>query len=255
MSNNGHEDSSVVRMENIVKRFGTITALDDVDFTVEKQQVMALLGDNGAGKSTLIKVLSGYHPSDGGDTLIEGRKVQIKSPSDARAFGIETVYQEQALVELMSVARNMFMGREPVRFARFLDRRKMNECMSVMSAYRKAIDEQAAGHSIKNRIPGPKAPFEAQKMRLIPRILAPVTKRLPLAGAFPIFSRRQSLHYIIQIYLKFSFLKNQTFNLLSNITFFLISRNNMDRIQTIFLHSFFTSTHNSSITHNTNKNL
>ena len=130
----------LVEVRNIHKWFGKVHAVDDVSFAVQKGEIVGLVGDNGAGKSTVIKVLSGYHPSDGGEILIDGQRVQIKSPSDARAFGIETVYQEQALVELMSVARNMFMGREPVRFARFLDRRKMNDCIAVLHGLGLSID-------------------------------------------------------------------------------------------------------------------
>jgi len=129
MSNNGHEDTLVVRMENIVKRFGTITALDDVDFTVEKQQVMALVGDNGAGKSTLIKILTGVYPLTSGQIYFEGSPVQINSPRDARALGIETCYQDLALVNLMSISRNFFLGRELARKIgpiNWLNTRKMN---------------------------------------------------------------------------------------------------------------------------------
>ena len=114
MTTNG-QDTPVVHMENIVKRFGTITALDKVDFTVGKQQVMALLGDNGAGKSTLIKVLTGIHAPTAGQIYFEGDPVQINSPRDARDIGIETVHQDLALVNLMSITRNFFLGREMVR--------------------------------------------------------------------------------------------------------------------------------------------
>jgi len=114
MTTNG-QDTPVVHMENIVKRFGTITALDKVDFTVGKHQVMALLGDNGAGKSTLIKVLTGIHAPTAGQIYFEGEPVQINSPRDARDIGIETVHQDLALVNLMSITRNFFLGREMVR--------------------------------------------------------------------------------------------------------------------------------------------
>lgn len=130
----------LVEMRDIHKWFGKVHAVDDVSFAIEKGEIVGLVGDNGAGKSTLIKVLSGYHPSDGGGILIEGHVGQIKSPSDARVYGIETVYQEQALVELMSVARNMFMGREPIRFANFLDTRKMNDCMGIIHDLGLSID-------------------------------------------------------------------------------------------------------------------
>lgn len=128
MSENG-EGTPVVHMESIVKRFGTITALDGVDFTIEKQQVMALVGDNGAGKSTLIKILTGVYPLTGGQVYFEGNLVQINSPRDARALGIETCYQDLALVNLMSITRNFFLGREVVRKfgpVNWLNIRKMN---------------------------------------------------------------------------------------------------------------------------------
>lgn len=130
MSTIGHEDTPVVYMENIVKRFGTITALDGVDFTVEKQQVTALVGDNGAGKSTLIKILTGVHRPDRGQIYFEGQPVQINSPREARALGIETCYQDLALVNLMSISRNFFLGRELARQIgpiNWLDMRKMSD--------------------------------------------------------------------------------------------------------------------------------
>lgn len=130
MSTNGNGNTPVVHMENIVKRFGTITALDGVDFTVEEQQVMALLGDNGAGKSTLIKILMGVHMPDRGQIYFEGQPVRINSPRDARAMGIETCYQDLALVNLMSITRNFFLGREMGRKIgpiNWLSMRKMDD--------------------------------------------------------------------------------------------------------------------------------
>jgi simple sugar transport system ATP-binding protein len=129
MSTIGRENTPVVHMENIVKRFGTITALDGVDFTVERQQVMALVGDNGAGKSTLIKILTGVYKPDSGQIYFEGRPVQINSPREARALGIETCYQDLALVNLMSISRNFFLGRELTRRIgpiNWLDMRRMS---------------------------------------------------------------------------------------------------------------------------------
>jgi simple sugar transport system ATP-binding protein len=105
----------LVRMESITMRFGQVTALDDVDFEVANQEIMALMGDNGAGKSTLIKILTGVHRPTSGRLLFEGRPVVIRNPHDARSLGIETVYQDLALVNLMSIGRNFFLGREPVR--------------------------------------------------------------------------------------------------------------------------------------------
>jgi simple sugar transport system ATP-binding protein len=102
----------VVEMKNIVKRFGTVEALRGVDFTVRKGKVHALMGDNGAGKSTLIKVLTGVHNPTSGEIYFEGKRVTITSPADARALGIETCYQDLALIPLMSIWRNFFLGRE-----------------------------------------------------------------------------------------------------------------------------------------------
>jgi simple sugar transport system ATP-binding protein len=114
MSGNGH-DTPVVRMEKIVKRFGTITALDGVDFVVHRHEVVGLLGDNGAGKSTLIKCLTGVYIPTSGQIFFEGKPVQIPSPHVARSLGIETCYQDLALVPLMSITRNFFLGREMTR--------------------------------------------------------------------------------------------------------------------------------------------
>ncbi len=111
---NGTEDF-IVKMENITKRFGQVVALENVDFGVGRQEVMALLGDNGAGKSTLIKILTGVYTPTSGRIFIEGEPVEIRSPQDARALGIETAYQDLALVNSMSIGRNFFLGREPAR--------------------------------------------------------------------------------------------------------------------------------------------
>jgi simple sugar transport system ATP-binding protein len=115
MVNSTEKETPLVFMENIVVQFGRVTALDGVDFEVGHQEVMALLGDNGAGKSTLIKCLTGVHHPTSGKIYFEGKQVEINSPQDARALGIETVYQDLALVNLMSIGRNFFLGREPVR--------------------------------------------------------------------------------------------------------------------------------------------
>jgi simple sugar transport system ATP-binding protein len=100
-----------------------------VNFSISKREVVGLLGDNGAGKSTLIKVLTGVHPPSSGQIYFEGKAVAIRSPRDARALGIETCYQDLALVPLMSITRNFYLGRElmtgigPVRW---LDVREMD---------------------------------------------------------------------------------------------------------------------------------
>ncbi|MEM9436011.1 MAG: ATP-binding cassette domain-containing protein [Pseudomonadota bacterium] len=101
-----------LRVEKLVKKFGPFTALNGVDLEVHAGEVHALLGDNGAGKSTLIKTLAGVHEPSGGQLYIEGKPVNFRSPRDATAAGIGTVYQDLALNQLMSVTRNFFMGRE-----------------------------------------------------------------------------------------------------------------------------------------------
>jgi len=120
----------LVFMDNVSKYYGKVRALDGVSFRVYPNEIVGLLGDNGAGKSTLIKVLSGAVRLTGGDIYIKGRKVDIRSTTDAIANGIETIYQDSALVTQLSIARNLFLGREPTKGPRFLnrmDQSKMDE--------------------------------------------------------------------------------------------------------------------------------
>lgn len=112
----------LIRMEHISKFYGRVQALDDVNLRVSGSEIVGLLGDNGAGKSTLIKVLSGAEPATSGDIYVRGRKVDIRRTTDAIAEGIETIYQDSALVTQLSIARNLFLGREPIRGPRFLNR-------------------------------------------------------------------------------------------------------------------------------------
>jgi simple sugar transport system ATP-binding protein len=112
----------LVRMEHVNKFYGRIQALDDVNLRVNESEIVGLLGDNGAGKSTLIKVLSGAVPTTTGDIYIRGRKVSIRRTTDAIAEGIETIYQDSALVTQLSIARNLFLGREPIKGPRFFNR-------------------------------------------------------------------------------------------------------------------------------------
>jgi simple sugar transport system ATP-binding protein len=114
--------TDLVRMERISKFYGKVQALDDVSFSVKEKEIVGLLGDNGAGKSTLIKILSGAVPHTTGEIHIRGRKVDIKSTTDAIANGIETIYQDSALVTQLSIARNLFLGREPLTGPKFLNR-------------------------------------------------------------------------------------------------------------------------------------
>ena len=123
------EAAPVVEMKDIVKTFGTFTALNGIDFNVYPGEVHALLGDNGAGKSTLIKILSGVFGATSGDIFVNGELVHFRTPRDSASVGIGTVYQDLALAPLMSVSRNFFMGRELFvgpEFLGILDDRRMD---------------------------------------------------------------------------------------------------------------------------------
>jgi len=104
-----------VAMRGIRKSFGTIEALDGVDLTLGKGEVLGLVGDNAAGKSTLTKVLAGVHPADRGSIAVDGAKVHFAAPIDARRVGIEMVYQDLSLCDSIDVAGNLFLGREETR--------------------------------------------------------------------------------------------------------------------------------------------
>jgi simple sugar transport system ATP-binding protein len=103
----------LLEVQNVSKYFGSVIALSDVSVQVGAGEVTCILGDNGAGKSTLIKVLSGVHRQDEGRFLVEGEEVRFASPREARSRGIATVYQDLAMVPLMSIWRNFFLGSEP----------------------------------------------------------------------------------------------------------------------------------------------
>lgn len=117
--------------EGLVKRYGRVTALDRCDFDLMPGEILAVIGDNGAGKSSLIKALSGAIRPDEGEIRLEGRRVQFRNPIEAREAGIETVYQTLAMSPALSIADNMFMGREwrkpglMGRWLRQLDRPRM----------------------------------------------------------------------------------------------------------------------------------
>ncbi|MEM8823035.1 MAG: ATP-binding cassette domain-containing protein [Pseudomonadota bacterium] len=123
-------DKLKLHMKGVVKRFGGVVALDRVDFELRAGEVMALVGDNGAGKSTLIKALAGAHPPDQGTIEIDGEAVSFASPQDAWARGVATIFQELALAGKMTIADNIFLGREltkTIAGIKFLDRRAMHQ--------------------------------------------------------------------------------------------------------------------------------
>lgn len=114
----------LLRIEGIRKTFPGVVALDSVDFDLRRGEVHVLLGENGAGKSTLIKMLSGaYHP-DAGRVLVDGAEVRIQRAQDSERLGIATIYQEFNLVPDLTVAENIFLGRQPRRFG-LIDRKTM----------------------------------------------------------------------------------------------------------------------------------
>ncbi len=123
----------ILSVRNLVKRYGRVTALDNCDFDLYPGEVLAVIGDNGAGKSTLIKALSGAVQPDSGEIFLAGKKIRFSSPLAAQAAGIETVYQTLALSPALSIADNMFLGRELRKpgilgsVFRQLDRSKMQQ--------------------------------------------------------------------------------------------------------------------------------
>jgi ABC-type sugar transport system ATPase subunit len=120
-------DEVILRAEGISKRFGAVVALERVDLELHRGEVLGLVGDNGAGKSTLVKILCGFQRPDTGRILIEGREVTFHSVKDARSHGIETVYQDLALVPQLTVYENLFLNRELTSLGRIgvLSRRRM----------------------------------------------------------------------------------------------------------------------------------
>lgn len=129
----------IMKLRNITKRFGAVVALRKVNFEVYPGECVGLVGDNGAGKSTLAKIMVGFHQPDEGEIYFEGRRVFFRSPADARALGIEIVYQDYALADHMSIYRNFFLGKELVKKVgpfKFLDKKKMKE---IAESYLKDI--------------------------------------------------------------------------------------------------------------------
>ena len=111
----------LLKLENIYKNFGNVKVLKDVNITINKGEVVALIGDNGAGKSTLIKVITGVHTPNSGKIFFKENEVHIKSVSQSRKMGIEAVYQERALCDQQELYRNIFAGREITNSFGFLN--------------------------------------------------------------------------------------------------------------------------------------
>lgn len=132
-------DTPLIEMRDIQKSYGRVQALRNVNLKVNKGEIVGLLGDNGAGKSTLIKVLSGAVPYTSGEILIKGQKVDLRSTNDAIKAGIETIYQDSALVPQLSISRNLFLGRELRTGPGFLDRLDMARMNAVAADLLKRV--------------------------------------------------------------------------------------------------------------------
>ncbi len=117
--------TTLVELRGVCKYFGSVRALDGVDFQLFPNEIHALVGDNGAGKSTLIKVLAAAHVPTEGEVLVDGQTVHMETPADAFERGIVTLYQDLALVNCRSIAHNIFLGQELVRFGIFVDNKRM----------------------------------------------------------------------------------------------------------------------------------
>ena len=153
--NNTINQPLVMQTKGIVKRFGQVTALDGTDFELRAGEIMAIIGDNGAGKSSLIKTLSGASVPDEGEIFLDGKSVHFKSPIDARRAGIETVYQDLAVAPAMSIAENLFLGRELLKpgfigqLLRLLDKKEMlAQAISRMN-HVVILDEPTAALGVK----------------------------------------------------------------------------------------------------------
>jgi fructose transport system ATP-binding protein len=129
----GQSTPLVMEARNLVKKYGSVTAMDGADFALRPGEILAVIGDNGAGKSSLIKALAGAVIPDSGEIFLDGQPIHFRSPIDARHNGIETVYQDLAVAPAMTIAENLFLGREILRpgflgkLLRIVDKKRMNE--------------------------------------------------------------------------------------------------------------------------------
>jgi ABC-type sugar transport system ATPase subunit len=145
--------AEAIRAEALTKRFGSVTALAGVSVALRRGETLGILGDNGAGKSTLIKILTGYHQPDSGQLFVDGKPVRLGSVDEARAFGIECVYQDLALVNGLSVYHNLFLNRELLRpgLLRLLDhaamRRRAAEALAEIGVNVPSVEIEAGALS------------------------------------------------------------------------------------------------------------
>ena len=144
---------SIIKCEGLNKWYGSIQALKDVSIDIKKGESVGLVGDNGAGKSTFIKILSGVHQADSGNIYFDGNLVKINDAKDSMKLGIETIYQDSALAPTLSIARNLFVGREPLtlKFGSLglLDREKMAK-ESLEAIKRVELDLRSGDELVEN---------------------------------------------------------------------------------------------------------
>ncbi|OBZ94762.1 ABC transporter ATP-binding protein [Pararhizobium polonicum] len=145
----------LLEVRNLSRYFGAVKALDDCSMVVRPGEVVALAGDNGAGKTTMIKAISGVYPPTAGEILIEGKPVVFSSPQDAREKGIETIYQDLALADNLTIGANIFLGREPMKklfgFLPVIDRKAMADAaratMAQLDFHVKRLDAPVSNFS------------------------------------------------------------------------------------------------------------
>jgi len=144
---------SIIKCEGLNKWYGSIQALKDVSVDIKKGEAVGLVGDNGAGKSTFIKILSGVHKADSGSIYFNGNLVKINDAKDSMKLGIETIYQDSALAPTLSIARNLFVGREPLTYKLgsfgLLDREKMGK-ESLEAIKRVELDLRSGDEIVEN---------------------------------------------------------------------------------------------------------
>jgi ABC-type sugar transport system ATPase subunit len=138
--------AALLALHDISKRFGGVQALHDLRFELYPDEVVAIVGDNGAGKSTMVKIIAGVHRPDTGQILLGGQPTTIDNPMHARALGLETVFQDLALVETRDVVSNLFLGRELCsgRFGRLDKRRMQSEARTILDRLNISIPDLAA---------------------------------------------------------------------------------------------------------------
>ena len=159
----------VLRVEHIAKRFGPVTALRDVNLHLRKGEVLGLLGDNGAGKSTLIKIISGFQKQDSGQMFLHGQPYEPKSVDDARAKGIDTVYQDLALIDELSVYHNLFLRRErvhkPLPFLANRQMKRRGAHGAGRDRHQHPADRRRRGAALRRPAPGDRGRAHGQRRR------------------------------------------------------------------------------------------